>query len=143
MRACLTTLAIGLSLLHPAAAADLRRTVQLDLGGQKIEGTPLTNTSAGVELLGRDGRYWSVPASQVKSLKQTSSSFQSYPASILKGQLQSELGKGFRVVSTGHYLVAYPENVRRIGPRDSKSCIGRLPCISRCAASICRNPSFR
>jgi hypothetical protein len=65
-----------------------------------------------VELLGRDGRFWSVPARQVKSLKQTSSSFQSYPVSILKGQLQSELGKGFRVVSTGHYLVAYPEKVR-------------------------------
>ena len=107
------TLAIGLSLPDAAAAADMRRTVQLDFGGQKIEGTPLTNSSAGVELLGRDGRLWTVPAKEAGSLKQTSSSFHSYPASVLKGQLQSELGKGFRVVSTGHYLVAYPEKVPR------------------------------
>ncbi|HVU88525.1 MAG TPA: DUF1570 domain-containing protein [Pirellulales bacterium] len=111
MRACLA-LAVSFCLVPTAVAADLRRTVQFDFGGQHIEGTPLTSSSAGVELLGRDGRLWTVPAQAAKSLKQTSSSFQSYPVSVLKGRLQTELGKGFRVVSTGHYLVAYPEKVR-------------------------------
>src|SRR5262249_13627699 len=47
-----------------------------------------------------------------RSLKQTNSSFQSYPISVLKGRLQAELGKGFRIVATGHYLVAFPERVK-------------------------------
>ncbi len=115
MRACIV-FAISFCLIQTAVAAELRRTMELDLGGQKIEGTPLASSSAGVELLGRDGRLWTVPAQAARSLKQTSSSFQSYPASVLKTRLQAELGKGFHVVSTGHYLVAYPEKVRANWP---------------------------
>ncbi len=112
VRTHLATLGICLCLLEDASAADLRRTVELELGGQRIEGTPLVNSAAGVELLGRDGRLWSIAPQAAQSLKQTSSSFQSYPASIMKARLQAELGKDFRVVSTGHYLVAFPSSVR-------------------------------
>jgi hypothetical protein len=106
------TLLVSLCLIGTGSAADVRRTMEFELGGQRIEGTPLTNTASGVELLGRDGRLWSIAPSEARSLKQTGSSFQSYPVSVLKGRLQAELGKGFRVVATSHYLVAFPTGVR-------------------------------
>jgi len=86
--------------------------VELNLSGQRIEGTPLLQTAAGVELLGRDGRLWSIGPQGVGALRQTGSAFQSYPASIMVGRLQSELGKSFQIVNTGHYLVALPQGVR-------------------------------
>ncbi len=94
------------------SAANSRRTVEIEYGGQRIEGMPLTITNSGVELMGRDGRLWSLPPQDGKTLKQTASSFHSYSASVLKGRLQAELGKDFRIVSTGHYLVALPAGVR-------------------------------
>jgi Protein of unknown function (DUF1570) len=113
VRALPTTIAIALSLAQSASAADAaRRTVELEVNGQRIEGTPLSNSKAGVELLGRDGRLWTFSPQAARELKQTGSSFQSLPVSVLKGQLQAELGKNFRIVSTGHYLVALPEGVK-------------------------------
>jgi len=95
-----------------AAADTSRRTVELELAGQRIEGTPLTSSSQRIELLGRDGRLWSFAPQSATDLRQTGSTFRSYPATVMKGRLQAELGNSFRVVSTGHYLVALPAGVR-------------------------------
>ncbi len=113
MRALLVALAIVSCLSRLAAGADVsRRMVELSLGGQRIEGTPLLQSAAGVELLGRDGRLWSIGPQSAGALRQTGSSFQSYPASIMQGRLQAELGKSFQIVNTGHYLVALPQGAR-------------------------------
>jgi hypothetical protein len=112
VRALALAISVVLCLLAVTRAADSRRTVELEVGGQRIEGTPLTMSSAGVELLGRDGRLWTFSPQVARDVKQTGSSFHSYPISVLKGRLQAEVGKDFRIVSTGHYLVALPEGVR-------------------------------
>jgi hypothetical protein len=113
VRALLAIMTTALCLTQCASAADSpRRTVEFEVNGQRIEGTPLSTSTAGVELLGRDGRLWSFSPQAAREIKQTGSSFHSYPVSVLKGQLQAELGKSFRIVSTGHYLVALPEGVK-------------------------------
>ena len=111
MRTIFTAIILGSCAANAAADAS-RRTIEVELGGQRVQGTPLFSSDARIDLLGRDGRLWSFAPQTAKDLKQIGSSFQSYPASVLKGRLQAELGKSFRIVSTGHYLVALPQNVR-------------------------------
>lgn len=111
--AILLLLAI-LAIATSAGAADLpeRRTVQLLLDGRRIEGWPLAWSKSTVMLLGRDGWLWDFAPADAREFRPVSSSFSSYPASILQTRLQEELGPNFEVTGTGHYLVAHPRGQR-------------------------------
>jgi len=89
-----------------------RRTFELELNGKRIEGMPLTWSPQEISLLGRDGRLFSFAPKDAENYRQSSSSFQSYPSSVVRARLAQDLGKGFEVTSTGHYLVAHPAGER-------------------------------
>lgn len=93
-----------------ARAADVpgKWTMELSLHGNRIEGTPLAWSSENVLLLARDGRLWDFSPNEAREFRKTSSSFQSYSASVMQSQLMAELGNRFEVTGTGHYLVAHP-----------------------------------
>ncbi|MBI2825867.1 MAG: DUF1570 domain-containing protein [Planctomycetia bacterium] len=115
MRALVTIATMALFLAGAiASAADdpPRRTIEVEVQGQRVEGMPVFWSIATVELLSRDGRIWSFRPEDAKKFKQVSSSFQSYPQSVMRQRLQAELGNAFHVVGTGHYLVALPEGAK-------------------------------
>lgn len=100
------------ALFSPAgwACADStpRSTLALNLEGTRLEGFVLGRTTSTLELIGRDGRLWSVPNAQAKAARQISPKFRSYTVMELREQLTRELGKSFEVTGMGHYLVAHP-----------------------------------
>jgi len=86
--------------------------VKLTLGQRQIEGAPLAWSEHQVHLLGRDGRLWQFAPGQAADFRKTSSRFQSYSISELRAMLLRDLGEGFQVTGTGHYLVAHPRGQR-------------------------------
>lgn len=92
----------------PAANRPARRTIALELDGRRIEGMPLAWSPAVVYLLARDGRLWEFAPRQAEDSRQTSAGFQSYPATIVRAQLEREFGAKFEITATGHYLVVHP-----------------------------------
>ncbi len=86
--------------------------VQLTLHGQSIEGMPLAWNSRQVYLLGRDGRLWEFPPEDARDFRQTSDQFRGYSPSDFRAILLRELGQGYEVSGTGHYLVAHPRGQR-------------------------------
>src|SRR5262245_33763283 len=59
----------------------------------------------GLLLVGQDGRLWTVEKPQLVSRQETGESFRPLSAGALGKQLQSELGAGFDVVTTKHYVI--------------------------------------
>jgi Protein of unknown function (DUF1570) len=115
MRTLLATCAICLTAAWSAlcsASEPPRRTFELELHGKRIEGMPLAWSPQEIDLLERDGRLLSFSPHEAANYRQSSSSFQCYPASVLRSRLAQDLGKGFEVTSTGHYLVAHPAGDR-------------------------------
>ena len=113
MRSLCFACAIVVCLAAASGAAEPpRRTFELELHGKRIEGMPLNWSPNEISLLGRDGRLWSFAPGEAANYRQSSSSFQSYPSSVLRSRLAQDLGKGFEVTSTGHYLVAHPSGQR-------------------------------
>jgi hypothetical protein len=90
--------------------------LELELDGRKIEGAPLAWDREEVHLLGRDGRLWHFAPSEAKDYRKTSNRFQSYSTSELRAMLLRELGGGYEVSGTGHYLVAHPRGERSQWP---------------------------
>jgi len=82
--------------------------LELTLDGQRVEGTPVAWNAEVVHLLGRDGRLWEFAPSQAADYRKTADRFESYTVSQLRAMLLRELGEGFEVTGTGHYLVAHP-----------------------------------
>lgn len=82
--------------------------LQLELNGQEIEGTPLSWSKSQVYLLARDGRLWDFRPQEAKKFHRTNNTFESYSAAHIRSQLTRELGRGFEITGTGHYLVAHP-----------------------------------
>lgn len=104
--------AVGLALacgrISHAADTPGKWTLELSLHGSRIEGTPLAWSQQNVLLLSRDGRLWDFSPNEAKEFRRVSNTFTSYPASVMESQLMAELGKGFEITGTGHYLVAHP-----------------------------------
>jgi len=98
--------------LPGAEAAESRSTLALDWQGVRLEGTELGRGGGMLQLLGRDGRMWSLPAAEAKSVRTLPLPFHSYTAMEMREQLTRELGKTFEVTATGHYLVAHPRGQR-------------------------------
>jgi len=80
--------------------------------GRDVEGVPLVWNRRELVLFGRDGRIWQFPASQARQYRRTSDRFQGYSPSELRAMLLRELGEGYEVSGTGHYLVAHPRGKR-------------------------------
>lgn len=96
-----------------AAAAELPELmVEVTVKGQKIEGMPVALRGARVHLLGRDGRLWDFPAEAAQDARQTGTRFKPYNPSELRAALMRELGQGFEVTGTGHYMVAHAAGQR-------------------------------
>ena len=96
-----------------AAAAPADAMLEVRLHGQWIEGCPLAWNAAQVLLLGRDGRLWSFAPREVTDFRRSAGRFRPYAPSELRAVLLRELGPGYEVSGTGHYLVAH-----RAGERD-------------------------
>jgi hypothetical protein len=97
---------------HVQAQPPAKWMLELTLQGRKIEGTPLAWSTRAVHLMGRDGQLWEFPPSQAADYRKTSDRFQSYSISELRALLLRDLGEGFEVSGTGHYLVAHPQGRR-------------------------------
>lgn len=97
---------------RPLAAASAKGMLEVQLGGRWIEGCPLAWNTAEVVLLGRDGRLWSVAFREVTDFRRSASQFRAYTPSEFRAVLLRELGPGYEVSGTGHYLVAHPAGQR-------------------------------
>lgn len=86
--------------------------VKLSVDGRKVEGMPLAWNPSQVHLLGRDGRLWSFPPDEASQFRKTAGRFRSYSTSELRAELLRDLGSGFEVTGSGHYMVAHPRGQR-------------------------------
>ncbi len=86
--------------------------LELTLRGEKIEGKPISWNRDVVYLLGRDGRLWDFNPSEAVDFRKTQNGFRRYLPSELRARLLRELGKGYEVSGTSHYLVAHPRGQR-------------------------------
>ena len=95
-----------------AAAPPHDLMLEVTVRGQRIEGAPLAWDAREVVLLGRDGRTWRFPPGDATDYQKTSDRFQGYSPSQLRATLLRELGDGYEVSGTGHYMVAHPQGLR-------------------------------
>jgi Protein of unknown function (DUF1570) len=100
--------ALGRDTSACAASSRALRTIELELDGRRLEGMPLAWSKAVIYLLARDGRLWEFSPRQAENSRQTSTGFQSYPATVMRAQLEREFGPQFEITATGHYLVVHP-----------------------------------
>jgi len=86
--------------------------IELTVGGRHTEGAPVAWNSREVVLVARDGRIWQFAPDEAKDYRKTSDWFRGYSPSELRSMLLRELGSGFQVSGTGHYMVAHPSGAR-------------------------------
>lgn len=94
------------------AAAPLDAMLEVHLRGRWIEGCPLAWNSACVILLGRDGRLWRFAPGEASAFRKPAGGFRPYAPSELRAVLLRQLGPGYEVSGTGHYLVVHPAGQR-------------------------------
>ena len=102
----------ALVLLCGQTAVGQKLLIELELKGKPLAGTPIAWSSGEVLLLGRDGRLWDFPSSEVKQFSKQTAAFSSLSAGQLRAQLAREFGRRFDVSGTGHYLVVHPSGQR-------------------------------
>ena len=107
------TLFAGLLAISNVSRAE-KFMVELEVDGQRVEGTPLAWTKSTVFLLARDGHLWNFHPSDAAKYRRTSDHFTSMSASDMRGGLKIEFGRHFDVSGTGHYLVVHPKGQRDI-----------------------------
>ncbi len=95
-----------------AAAPAFPGTVSLRLGGQTIEGRPISWDQDEVRLVGRDGRLWRFPPGEATDWHRHSHRFTPATVSDLRADLLRELGREFEVTTTTHYVVAHARGQR-------------------------------
>ncbi len=107
---CLLAAAVALGCCPQAvvAAGLPEAMIELSLHGQKVEGAPLGWNSREVHLLGRDGRLWTFDPNEARDFTKTGSEFRAYSPSEFRATLLRELGSGYEVSGTSHYMVAHP-----------------------------------
>jgi len=94
------------------ASPPLEWMLELTVRGHRIEGAPVAWNAREVVLMGRDGRIWQFAPQEAADYRKTSEWFRGYSPSELRSQLLRELGNGFEVTGTGHYVVAHPRGTR-------------------------------
>jgi hypothetical protein len=87
-------------------------TVELELSGKRVEGTPLAWSNSDVVLLARDGHLLNFHPNEAKRYRKTSDHFVSYSTNDMRSKLKTEFGRDFDVTSTRHYLVVHPKGER-------------------------------
>lgn len=96
----------------PARLGAQQYTVELELQGRSVQGTPLAWSASDVMLLGRDGYLWNFAPGEVKGFRKVSDGFRGYSQADMRAQLAAEFGRGFDISGTGHYLVVHPAGQR-------------------------------
>lgn len=104
-----TAVLTGLWLASLVSAAHGQKwSMELELRGQRWEGSVLRMSDEQVFFLERGGRLLEFRPSEPKNYRKTSTGFRSYSQSEMRGQLLREFGRDFEVSGTGHYLVVHP-----------------------------------
>ncbi len=104
--------ALSLSTAFSEASHADEPMIELTLGSQRVEGSPVEWNASVVHLMGRDGRLWEFAPDAAANFKKTSSSFRPYSVSELRAALLRELGEQYDVSGTGHYVIAHPKGQR-------------------------------
>ena len=107
------TAAILLFGVEALSAAEPRWTLALTLNNQRLEATPITWTDSRAFVLARDGQLYDFAVTAAKDARKVSPTFRGYSAAEMRERLSRELGKGFEVTHTGHYLVAHPKGRKK------------------------------
>ncbi len=110
--AIVTVALIVLAATNVAGAAEPHWLVEVTLDGRRLVGTPLSWDDRQARLLGRDGQLWTVPRAKARDWRKTGARFTPSTISELRAELLREMGKGFEVSGTGHYLVVHPRGTR-------------------------------
>lgn len=87
-------------------------TLELELGGKRLEGTPLIWNDREVNLLGRDGRLSTFATKDATNFHKSSTSFRGYSVMEMRERLHKEFGNRVEISNTGHYLVVHPPGQR-------------------------------
>jgi hypothetical protein len=98
----------GKSARNDADAAPLERVAWRDEAQQahEVAGRILVEAAdGGLLLIGQDGRLWTIDKGELVSRRDAGESFRSLSAAALGRQLKAELGNGFDVLSTKHYVI--------------------------------------
>lgn len=82
--------------------------IEVSVDGRRVEGAPLAWSNRNITLLGRDGRLLDFRPQEAREYRRTATTFRGYPATVVRDQLIREFGPDYKVVGTGHYLVAHP-----------------------------------
>jgi hypothetical protein len=90
------------------AATPAEAMIEFSFQGQKVEAAPISWNTREVHLLGRDGRLLSVDPAHVSDFTKSSAEFRVFSPSEFRAELMRELGDGYEVSGTSHYLVAHP-----------------------------------
>ena len=79
--------------------------IEVTVGEKHLQGHVAARGPVHFWLMGQDGRLARVANDEVKKFRQLSPQFNSWSPSLLRDQLQRELGTSFHVVTTRHYVV--------------------------------------
>lgn len=79
------------------------------VGGQAIEGQPLSWTNDEMLLLGRDGQLYQFPPKYAKNSKKTATVFRGYTINEMRTLLREEFPSSFAVTNSSHFVVAHPK----------------------------------
>jgi hypothetical protein len=88
--------------------------IEVTVDGKKFEGGPLAWDEQEVHLLGRDGSLFSFKPDEAVNFRKTSDQFRSYSVSELRAALLREMGNGYEVSGTSHYLILHPAGQRDV-----------------------------
>ncbi|MDA1249269.1 MAG: DUF1570 domain-containing protein [Planctomycetota bacterium] len=105
LRIVLAILAVSIT-ASVAQAAKNTGLIELRVGTDRHEGRVLSRDSQSVLLLDRAGRITELPLKEVTSFRTVSPRFAPLTSTTLNSTLLKELGRGYEVKSTRHYVVA-------------------------------------
>ena len=100
-----TVLALILPACATSALAAPPSLIELQVGKEKYQGKVFAHDDKSFWLLGQDGQLRQLATERVKEFRQLSPQFSGWNATIVRDQLVRELGRGFDVAATRHYLV--------------------------------------
>jgi len=78
------------------------------VGGEALEGQPLTWTDDQMVLMGRDGQIYEFAPKHAQKSKKTASQFRGYSIMEMRDRLRQEFSKDFDVSYTQHFVVVHP-----------------------------------
>jgi hypothetical protein len=105
LRVFLAILAVSIT-ASVAQAAKNTGLIELRVGTDRHEGRVLSRDSRNVILLDRAGRITELPLKNVTSFRTVSPRFAPLTSTMLNSKLLKELGRGYEVKTTRHYVVA-------------------------------------